>query len=372
MDIEKLKGIFDKFADNTNLIKGKNLGNGSYGLVYEVTDKKSKKEYAGKLLIRNNSEQFNEPDLIKEFRGPNIIKFTNIFNHKYEKQDYSLILMEKAQLKELQTVVKGLINNNILNLIFKYPFEIIGDNLIRFFIKQLVEGLELLDRSSYCHFDIKPNNILICYFLTLKFSDFGLLRNPEVIKDEDEKVKIPGGTEGYLPPDYYINKNHKVSYEESIKYDYFALGATIFYIKFGKKMLNFKKFTDGLITADYIIELLQKNMDEIKSEKSFDKDFIDFLCSLIQFRAKDRPNIEEIYRNKWLNRNLEDILEVFEINKSNEMKLILELDKSDYLFEKKKYINKIRNNNNNYNNSNKINNNNNINKVNRHKFVLKL
>ena len=67
--------------------------------------------------------------------------------------------------------------------------------------------------------------------LVLKFSDFGLLRNPKEIEDEFENVKIPGGTNGYLPPDHYYKKGI-VSYKESIKYDFFALGATIFYIKF--------------------------------------------------------------------------------------------------------------------------------------------
>ena len=48
-------------------------------------------------------------------------------------------------------------------------------------------------------------------------------------------------------------------------------------------------------------------MNLIKSGKLSDKDFINFLCSLIQFKPEDRPNFEEIYFNKWLNKDSEDI-----------------------------------------------------------------
>ena len=359
IQIQILEKTFREFLNNFNLKMGKKLGSGGFGLVKEVVY--NEKEYAAKLIKRENYLEFQESELIKEFRGPNIVKVTKIYNQKYKNEEYNIILMEKSQLKDLKTMTDQLLKHNLLKFIF-HPFEIMGDNFIRYFIKQLVEGLKLFNIESFCHFDIKPPNILIFTNLVLKFSDFGLLRNPKEIEDEFENVKIPGGTHGYLPPDYYYKKG-KVSYKESIKYDFFALGATIFYIKFGKNMLNFIKFNDGLITGDYLIKLIEKAMDEVKSEKLADKDFIDFLCSLIQFKADDRPNFEEIYRNKWLNKNWKDILEIYEINNLDEEKLIIELNKSDFLFDKKEYINKTRNSNingNKNNNDNKINDNKNI------------
>ena len=364
-EMQQLEIIFKKFLDNCNLRGVKDLGSGGFGLVKEVKykekEKEKEKEFAAKLIKRENNLEFQESDLIKEFRGPNIVKVTKIYNQKHNNEEYNIILMEKSQLKDLKTMTDQLLKHNLLKFIF-HPFEIMGDNFIRYFIKQLVEGLKLFNIGSFCHFDIKPPNILIFTNLVLKFSDFGLLRNPKEIEDEFENVKIPGGTHGYLPPDYYYKKGN-VSYKESIKYDFFALGATIFYIKFGKNMLNFIKFNDGLITGDYLIKLIEKAMDEVKSEKLADKDFIDFLCSLIQFKADDRPNFEEIYRNKWLNKNWKNILEIYEINNLDEQKLIIELNKSDFLFDKKEYINKTRNSNingNKNNNDNKINDNNNI------------
>ena len=67
-----------------------------------------------------------------------------------------------------------------------------------------------------------------------------------------------------------------------------------------------------------------------------------FLCKLIQYDPKDRLSFEEIQRNKWLNKNWNEILEVVETNQEDELKIIEELNKSDFLFEKKNYINKER------------------------------
>ena len=168
------------------------------------------------------------------------------------------------------------------------------------------------------------------------------LRNLNKIKNEENKIQIPGGTKGYLPPEYFTRKDKKITFEEAIKIDYFSLGATIFYIKYGKKCLKFEKFKDNLITANYMIDLMKIAMDEIKTTQSNDKDFINFLCKLIQFDPKDRLSFEEIHRNKWLNKNWNQILEVVEANQSDEEKIIEELNKSDFLFEKNKYVNEKR------------------------------
>ena len=67
--------------------------------------------------------------------------------------------MEKANLRDAKQFQSNFFND--IKLIIKPPFEgIVGDNFIRFFTKQIIQGLESLNRSEYCHFDIKPDNIL--------------------------------------------------------------------------------------------------------------------------------------------------------------------------------------------------------------------
>ena len=202
-----------------------------------------------------------------------------------------------------------------------------------------------------------------------------MLRNHDKIKkDKTNKYNVPPGTPGYVPPEFF-QYDGMLDKESAIKYDYFSLGATIYFMKFGENLLEYQYYgkleknknkednkkiesETNKTKEDIIITELEKKMDKIKSKQSQDKDFIEFLCGLIQYKSKNRPYFEEIYRNKWLNKNSEEIEEIFDINNLDEKKLLIELEKSDFLFSKK--IKKINKENNDENN---------IKKINRHKFV---
>ena len=106
--------------------------------------------------------------------------------------------------------------------------------------------------------------------------------------------------------------------------------------------MNYPEFKDGIKYADFMIKLIERAIDKIKSTKSNDKNFNEFLINLIQYKTENRSSFEDIYRNKWLNKNWNKILEIKENNISEEKNLIIELDKSEFLFEKNKHINEQR------------------------------
>ena len=347
--------IIKILADKHSYKIGKTLGKGGFGTVVELKNKG--KTFAGKLIKKKKGDVIDEADLILNFRGPGIVKVNKIHPLAQDSYIYHLIVMEKAPLKSLSSFNNHLHFKNIFNLIFESPFEMVGNNLIRFYAKQIIKGLELLDRSNFSHFDLKPGNILTFLNMTLKLTDFGLLRNPETLKDDNDQFYIPGGTRGYLTPEFYLY-NRKIDVKDAKKQDIFALGATLFELKYGEEMLNYIDYNDRTITTDLIIDLIQKAMDEIKSKKLSDRGFIDFLCSLIQYVPEERPNFEKIYRNKWLHENSEELINIWEINQLDEKKLVLEIDKSDFLIEKKKYLDNKR--------QNEVNR-----KIRRHKFVFK-
>ena len=202
--------------------------------------------------------------------------------------------------------------------------------------------------------------------MIFKLSDFGLLRDINSIKNKDNKLKIPGGTRGYLPIEFYKNKDHIIHMNDANKLDFFALGVSLFFMKYGKKMIKAyrEKNSDedeedyNLKITNYLVDEIQNSMNEIKTTKSSEKDFIDFLISLIQFNAKERANFEKIYRNKLIKKNWEELLKIFYINNTDEEKLIMELDKSDYLIKKKQHLDEIHSKKNNINiinnNGNKV------------------
>ena len=350
--------LFNEFAKKEEFTIIRELGKGGFGSVKEIKLNKNNKIYAAKLLDENEIGE-KEAEMIQGFKGPGIVKITKVSNYNTR----YLIIMEKSVLKDLNSCINHL-HKNLLNLIF-YPFEKVGNNLLRFFIKNLLNGMEVLNRYNYAHFDIKPQNILIFQRMIAKLIDFSLLRNIDKLKDEQipNTYKVLFGTHGYIPPEIYQNKA-KVDKETAIKYDYFSLGATIFALKFGDKMIDPNYFfdkKDNEVEAEIIIDLLEKARDKIKSKPFPDKGFNEFLCSLIQYKSKERPDFEEIYRNKWVHKNSEEINQIFEINELDEEKLMLELDKSDFLLSKKEYIKNKKENFAHKNNK----------KINRNKFIFK-
>ena len=290
-----MSDIIKQILKKTNYVLDENikkLGSGSDGEIYEIKFKGSKRVLAAKLIKKVNEKTKEKLEIIQNLRGYNIIH--NPFD------------------------------------------ELLGDNLLRFYCKQIVESLELLNRNNLVHFDIKPENILITINLIAKLSDFSLLTK---IK-EGQSSEIPGGTTGYVSREYYDKQ--KIPIENLRKQDYFSLGSTLFYLKYGEIMLDYDKYDDPLMNKDRITDLLHKKMDFIKSRNFEENDFIKFLLSLIQYNPNERPIFEQIYRNNWLNRNLDVIKSVVLGNVADEEKLIMELQKSDFLkmkeYEKKEKI----------------------------------
>ena len=319
--------VFKKFKDLDEDIEDfrRTLGRGAFGEVREVLI--GSKVYAAKLVEKEKSDNL-EPERL---RGANIIKIVKISERQIGAKFYDLIIMEKAVLKDIGTLINFICEKNLLKLI-NNPFnELIGDNLLRFFTKQIITGLETLERSELVHFDIKPENLLISSGLNLKISDFSFLKN---LRKSEKEFKIPGGTHGYVSPEYYQRK--KINGQIAKKQDYFALGATIYFLKYSHRLLRYKKYDEDNMNQSRVIDLLQRNIALIKSDLLLNKEFIDFLCSLIAYTPEQRPTFEEIYRNKWLNKNKNIICNIIHsFSEGEEDKLMREILKSDYLMDKK-------------------------------------
>ena len=308
------------------------MGKGAFGQVFKVRHKNRKNiVYAAKVILKDVE---NNKERIRDFRGRNIIKI----NKDYEGSgnSYYMYLMEVSNFGNLGKLPTYL-EKEKERKIFKEPFvERFGDNLLRFFVKQMILGLRTFYEGNFVHFDIKPENMLIFKNLEIKFIDFNFLRK---LDDEGYDKSIPGGTPGYVTPDFYNGKT--IGDDDFLRsQDYFAIGSTIFYLKYNKKMIrqnNIEGTGDGKairdIMRDNTTSLIEEAMDFIKRQKYQDKDFIDFLCNLIQFKYENRPKYEEIINNKWLNKNSEEIEKIRNLHFFDESILLLELQKSDFLID---------------------------------------
>lgn len=52
-----------------------------------------------------------------------------------------------------------------------------------YLLSQIVEGLRFLRDHKIIHFDVKPQNMLICRGLILKITDFGESYHPDINKE---------------------------------------------------------------------------------------------------------------------------------------------------------------------------------------------
>lgn len=333
MQESKYGDVFKYFKEQEGNIQGigKVLGKGAFGEVRDI--KYKNKIMAAKLIEKESKEESLEYLLSVDLRGYNIIKTNKIFSKQFRGKFYDLIIMDKAVLRDIGKLNDFFHHHNLLKLIFEKPFdETCGNTLLRFYARQIVKGLEIIDRNGYGHFDIKPENLLVTINLVLKISDFSLLRE---LKDE---MKLPGGTQGFITPEYYQEKYFSI--DNAKKQDYFALGVCLFILKFGIQMIKVKKYDDKKMIADRILDLIHRNIMFIKAQKQSDKDFKEFLINLIQYKPEHRLKFEQIYRNKWLNKDIEELDKTIMIFESDEEKLIMELQKKDFLIKVEKKIKK--------------------------------
>ena len=337
MALQNKKNYDKVFEEFKNLEKDINdfyrvLGKGAFGEVRDV--RINGKLYAAKLVEKERRDNI-EPDILK---NKNIITIIRVLEKNIFDKFYDLIIMEKAVLKDVGTLFPFLSIKNLLKLINNPFLDIISDNLLRYFTLQIINGLETLERYDLVHFDIKPENLLITSGLILKISDFSFLKN---LKHASEQIKIPGGTLGFVSPEFY--RKEKINKEIAKKQDYFALGCTIYFLKFGHKLLNYRKYESNKISEIRVIELLSKNINKLKSNLLLDIDFINFICGLVGYSPDERFSFEDIYRNKWLNKSNKDIHYIkYNFCEGEEYKQLIELAKSDFVMDKKKELNKRR------------------------------
>jgi serine/threonine protein kinase len=286
------------------------------------------RQYYGKIVVQDE----NIDNLLKKIKGPNILKIFKFYKEKISNTDYNLIIMEKAVLGNLAKLFDFLREKQLNNINYAFP-EIISDNLLRFFAKQIVKGLETLEKSEIIHLNIKAENLLLSYGLRLKIS--GFLYSQKLKKGSDIDSKIMNKKSYHSPESCQEEK--KFDIDTAKKQDYYSLGATLFLLKLGSQMLDYNEYGENGWSEDRVIDLLQRDIAHLQSYPLIDSNLIDFICDLLAYIPEERPTFEEIYRNKWLNENANEIELIYRgfLEETEETKTMEELIKSDFLMEKK-------------------------------------
>ena len=293
------KSIFKKINNYNRLLRQKltekrfeiitNIAQGSLGNVYLVRDKLNNKIYAMKKLsipaIIRNSQLFHvkiEKDILS--MSPDNIWQTKLF-YSFIEGDYLYFIIEHCPGGDL--------------LSYFDMKDYLTEEEARFYIAEIILGVESLHKNKCIHRDIKPENIFIDKYGHLKIGDFGLSilsnnimypytykwknSNDEKyngnIKNEKDNKKIIGfskvGSLLYLAPEVVENKG----YGEEI--DWWSVGIIFYEMLFGMtpifegtqeqiidKIKNFKKY---LVVPDKV-----ENHNISKEARKLIFDFLEY------------------------------------------------------------------------------------------------
>ena len=287
-------------------------------------------------IIKKGTEntKYNEQDYPIILKFPGVMKIEQIYAKTIKIKEsndphlYYLLIMEES-LSNLYFLNRTLHLDDgylLLKIISPSFIEIFGNNLLKYMVRQLIYLSEFIDRSNL----IFKNLSLKDFFVTKK--DLLLrLYNFKNIINLDDKEKPPEQKAGKKSLLLNNNKNSDMNekFEQLRKENYFYLGKCIYDLIFGNVFFRNENEKPNLF-EEKKIDLLMRYIKQIKA-KDIDENLKSLLISLIDYEKENRPNIEEIFRNKFIHQDYQIINDIISNYEKDIIKIIIEFAKNDYL-----------------------------------------
>jgi serine/threonine protein kinase len=266
------------------------IGTGSFGKVLLVKYNSNNNLYAMKVLnksqikLKKQEENTkNERDLMVKLNNPFILTI------KFAFQDESKLYIVSEFLQGGDLFYH--LHHSTINL---------TEEVAKFYIIELILGLEFLHQNNVIFRDLKPENILLDSEGHIRISDFGLSK---ILENSRDKAYTLCGTLKYLAPEILKNKG----YEKSV--DWWSLGCIFYEMLMGH--LPFK--INGNVIDPEVFE------EKIKFNDNMNPLLIDLISQLLAVNPKkrigygdsDAKKIKEhqyfidVDWNKYLNKEIE-------------------------------------------------------------------
>jgi len=270
----------------------KQLGEGSYGVIYEVTNK-NRKKYAMKKIIAHDIDELDgfhqEFEFLSTCNHNNIMGIYGCCVRFLDVTTYALyVLMELAVYDWEHEIRKHLEQRQ------NYKEEELIDIL-----KQIVGALKFMQaEKKIAHRDIKPQNILVFengHKKEYKVADFGEAKEVKISK----QLNTLRGTELYMSPALYdgLKKDKDDVSHDPYKSDVFSLGICFMYAA----ALKFNIIYETRETSD--MSKIEKILHRYLKNKYTEK-FIHILELMLETDEKKRMDF--IQFDKYLNENFNE------------------------------------------------------------------
>ena len=289
--INQYPPIKPDIKENETFKKIRLIGRGSFGKVYLIKSKTTKKEFALKEIELEESKLKSntitgEVNILRKLDHPNIISFKGAFNSNDHK--FLNIITEYADNGDFEEIIK-------FHSIDKKYF---GEEDILNWLFQVCLALQYLHENSIVHRDIKPSNIFLMENNTIKLGDFGLSK----IISPLHRTKTLAGTPLYSAPELLkeieeIKKAKKKKDIELKEYSYevdiWSLGVTFCYIMSLEKPFDSIDDIINNIKSEKIFNK-EKNCYIDKITEKYSKEFLDLIDEMMTYEPSQRKNVEEI------------------------------------------------------------------------------
>ena len=158
----------------------------------------------------------------------------------------------------------------------------------KFFISNLLLGLEYIHNNNIIHRDIKPENLVADDKGYIRITDFGVAK----IYKEDNSSET-SGTPGYMAPEVLMGQHH------TFAVDFFAIGIIGYEFMFGTRPYNGKNRKE----IKHLILKKQAKIDE--DDTDWSSESVDFINKCLKRKDTKRlgykDGIKELKNHKWFN-----------------------------------------------------------------------
>ncbi len=282
-------------VDDLTLLKV--LGKGSFGEVYLTSKQGCKEKFATKKINKKFAQNpkakkylDNEISILKEINHPNIVKLYEV----KETSGFYYLVTEYCNSGGLQLLLDNYVKKN------KKPFP---EEVVQYFMKQIVSAIDYLHKNNILHRDIKLDNILVHYDseedksknnllkAKIKLIDFGFARH----LNQGELAQSVLGSPINMDPGILRKLNrmvHSNQYQYDQKADIWSLGTTCYEMLIGKNTFDAKS----------LHELVNKIEEgSYKLPTTLSKEAISFINGMLQYDLKKRLSAEELNNHPFLN-----------------------------------------------------------------------
>jgi serine/threonine protein kinase len=278
--------------DGSEYKRIKYLDEGSSSKCYVFEDCNTRQNYVGKIIDIKNISKKDKRYLRGEVRcqviltHPNVVKIKRII----ETGDEKVVLM-------LDYCSGG----TLMDLVDNKKRKRLRDHEIRFYLRQMLEGLEYIHRKRIIHRDIKLNNIFLDRNGFLKIGDFGYAMKSY------KQTKTSCGTPNYVAPEIVRGPGKKGYVNYTYATDMWALGVCLYYMATGKSPFMPPKNCFGRFIKKYHSDLTQEVYRRVyyvdyifPDDVDINSDLRDIIEGLLVKRPRDRLTIDDILESPYL------------------------------------------------------------------------